>query len=146
MKFITLLIVFVLLSTKSVFGQESPKFIIFPGCEKYESKDKKKLINCYANKFDYLFTKEVKKVLRENNLTIENVHVNARIKYEINKEGEYQNLEIIGTEAEKILITQSFYNYVMNLKKKNKTIIPAKSKEGEPALLRFDIPFKIINY
>lgn len=141
------LLSFLLVLSSTLYGQEkASKFLIFPGCEKFEAKGNQKLIDCYGKNFNELFTYEVKQVLNSYNLSVDNVNINAKIKYEISKEGEYQNLEIIGTEAEKSILHQSFYNYVIKLKEKGKIIIPAKSKTGEPALLRFDIPFRIINH
>ena len=146
MKKILLLIIFLILGNPLLYGQSAAKFLVFPGCEKFESKGNQKLIDCYGNKFNKLFTEEVEKVLREHHLAISNVNINAKIKYEINSEGEYQNLMIEGTDAEKAILNQTFYNYVIRLKNEGKKIIPAKSKLGEPALLRFNIPFKILNH
>ena len=78
-------------------------------------------------------------------MTINEINVNAKVKFQINKEGEFQDLEVIGNDSEKLLIEEAFVNYVVKLKKDNKKIIPAVTEKGEAARLIFDIPFKIIN-
>ena len=111
-----------------LYGQSTAKFLVFPGCENFESKGNQKLIDCYGNKFNQLFTEEVKKVLREHHLAISNVNFNAKINDEINSEGEYQNLMIDGTDADKAILNQTFYNDVIRFKKRGEENYPCKIK------------------
>ena len=67
---------------------------------------------------------EVEQVLKSNDLTINEINVNTKVKFKISKEGEFQ---------------------VVKLKKDNKKIIPAVTEKGEAVSLNFNIPFKIIN-
>ena len=136
-----------LLFSSIVFAQEKGKarMMIYPGCEKFEKKGVKKLADCFSKDFNKQLLLEVEQVLKNNGLTINEINVNAKVKFQINKEGEFQDLEVIGNDSEKLLIEEAFVNYVVKLKKDNKKIIPKKKKKGEAARLIFDIPFKIIN-
>ena len=141
-------LLFTFLSLSSIaFAQEKGKarMMIYPGCEKFEKKGVKKLADCFSKDFNKQLLLEVEQVLKNNGLTINEINVNAKVKFQISKEGEFQDLEIIGTDSEKLLIEEAFVNYVVKLKKDNKKIIPAVTEKGEAARLNFDIPFKIIN-
>ncbi|WP_322970632.1 hypothetical protein [Faecalibacter sp. LW9] len=117
-----------ILGNPLLYGQSAAKFLVFPGCEKFESKGNQKLIDCYDNKFNQLFTEEVKKILREYHLAISNVNINAKINDEINTKGEYQNQLIKGTYAEKAILNQTFFNDVILLKKRGEENYPCKIK------------------
>ena len=116
--------------------------LIYPGCEKYEKKGVQKLADCFSKYFNKQLLFEVEQVLKSNDLTINEINVNTKVKFKISKEGEFQDLEIIGTDSEKFLLTKAFVNYVVKLKKDNKKIIPALTEKGEAASLNFNIPFK----
>ncbi|WP_194181864.1 hypothetical protein [Faecalibacter rhinopitheci] len=52
------LLLALLLFCITINAQES-KFLIFPGCKKFERKGNKKLIDCYSSNFNKLLSNEV---------------------------------------------------------------------------------------
>lgn len=135
-----------LLFSLIVFAQEKGKavMLIYPGCEKYISKGNNELKTCFGKNVNEGLLAEVENVLHENNLTIRQVRIDAKVKFQISAKGEFVNLEITGTDSEKSLLTQAFVNYARKLIAENKKITPAV-KDGENVKLTFNIPFKVNN-
>jgi len=140
----TLLITFLLFNT-SLFGQtkEESKMVIYPGCEKFEKHGNQELMDCFSKKINKGFLIELENLLAEINLKITQVKIDAKVKFQINADGEFVNLEIDGTEDDKILLKKAFINYALSLKEKNIVIKPAVNNRGEKAKISFNIPYKI---
>ncbi|MDM1139004.1 hypothetical protein [Empedobacter sp. R132-2] len=136
-----------LLFSSIVFAQEKGKatMVIYPGCEKYISKGNKELMKCFGTKVNEGLLIEVENVLHENNLTIRQVRIDAKVKFQVSAKGEFVNLDITGTDSEKSLLTQAFVNYARKLIAENIKIKPAVNDEGENVKLSFNIPYRVNN-
>lgn len=136
-----------LLFSSIVFAQEKGKatMVIYPGCERFISKGNNELMKCFGKNVKEGLLAEVENVLLQNNLTIREVRIDAKVKFQVSDKGEFINLDITGTNSEKYLFTQAFVNYARKLMAENIKIKPAVNDEGENVKLSFNIPFRVNN-
>lgn len=140
-RILTLIIVLLTVTTN---GQEQLKeadYVLHPKCLKFESKGKEEIEQCFFRylledvSIQTLYTLQVDKVAY--------IDLKTQVKFTINEEGNFEQLEFFGSEKNIKLVKESFDRYLVDYAKKKKKIIPAKNGNGVSIKKSYYIPFNL---
>ena len=116
-------------------------YVVHPKCLKYEIKGKDEVEQCFFRNLLEDVSAKTYYLLQVNKITY--IDLKSEVKFTINEEGEFENLEFFGSEINKKFVKESFDSYLKDYAKKKKKIISAKDADGISIKKSYYIPFNL---